>query len=339
MSRMVVCLSILSLVFGVAVASARDVTLDDIRRAIEEQGANWRAEATTVWQRSDSELAEMMGGALEPVDAEMYVVDDPYYMPMSRAQFDWRNNGGNWMTPVTNQGCNDCWAHASCGAQEAAMNIALNDPDADWNMSEQFLISCGFNCNAQYLNNVLNYLRDTGTVRETCFPYSGSYNPPYCSDRCANWSYDLWNINSYGYTPNGDVGQMKSQLANGPMIVWMNVYSDFLTYSGGVYEHTSGSSMGGHFVVLVGYNDDDPEGACWICKNSWGTGWGEDTYGLSGEAGYFRIAMGSNESGIETYPTFITQSMPDFSVPATGPIGLALLLAGLSGLLFIRRRA
>ena len=51
------------------------------------------------------------------------------------------------------------------------------------------------------------------------------------------------------------------------------------SYSGGIYEYQSGSFLGYHAAVVVGWNDDEEY---LIGKNSWGTGWGED--------GYFRIA-------------------------------------------------
>jgi hypothetical protein len=65
------------------------------------------------------------------------------------------------------------------------------------------------------------------------------------------------------------------------------VYNDFFSYTSGVYRHVSGGVAGGHCVCAVGYND---AGGYWICKNSWGTGWGQ--------AGYFNIAYG--ECGIDS---------------------------------------
>jgi hypothetical protein len=41
-------------------------------------------------------------------------------------------------------------------------------------------------------------------------------------------------------------------------------------------------------VTIVGYDDGQQ---CWICKNSWGPGWGE--------SGFFRIGYG--ECGIDTW--------------------------------------
>ena len=59
----------------------------------------------------------------------------------------------------------------------------------------------------------------------------------------------------------------------------MYVYNDFYSYRSGVYSYTTGSYLGAHAVLVVGYDDVNQ---CFIVKNSWGTGWGE--------AGYFMIA-------------------------------------------------
>jgi len=58
------------------------------------------------------------------------------------------------------------------------------------------------------------------------------------------------------------------------------VYSDFMSYRGGVYVHTGGKLEGGHAVKIVGWGS---EGGMdyWIVANSWGPLWGEE--------GYFRI--------------------------------------------------
>ena len=57
-------------------------------------------------------------------------------------------------------------------------------------------------------------------------------------------------------------------------------------------------------MAIVGYDDNT---GCWICKNSWGTGWGEQ--------GFFRIAYGQcniesmgnfGVNGIATIPGTIT---------------------------------
>ena len=51
----------------------------------------------------------------------------------------------------------------------------------------------------------------------------------------------------------------------------MTVYNDFYSYTSGVYSHVTGSYLGGHAILIVGYDD---VGKYFIAKNSWGTSWG-----------------------------------------------------------------
>ena len=67
------------------------------------------------------------------------------------------------------------------------------------------------------------------------------------------------------------------------------VYSDFMNYKSGIYQHKSGTQEGGHAVKILGWGTESGLNY-WICANSWGTSWGE--------SGYFRIAFG--ECGIDS---------------------------------------
>ena len=63
------------------------------------------------------------------------------------------------------------------------------------------------------------------------------------------------------------------------------VYSDFMSYSGGIYQYTDGVLQGGHAVKIIGFGHDDASGLdYWVCANSWGPVWGEQ--------GFFRITWG-----------------------------------------------
>ena len=73
---------------------------------------------------------------------------------------------------------------------------------------------------------------------------------------------------------------------------------------------TIGTGSGGHDVLVVGYNDDDPVNGYWVILNSWGTAGGERPNGL------FHMAMNMNydctieKDGEATYSrTFSTQNV------------------------------
>jgi len=79
-----------------------------------------------------------------------------------------------------------------------------------------------------------------------------------------------------------DAQQMKSCLANGfPIHIGFSVYSSFETQAvaqSGVVPMpnlTSEQLLGGHAVVVVGYDDST---GTWLCRNSWGAGWGMNGY-------------------------------------------------------------
>lgn len=62
-----------------------------------------------------------------------------------------------------------------------------------------------------------------------------------------------------------------------------------MSYTGGIYEHTWGSELGGHSVKIVGWAQG-PKGTYWIIANSWGANWGIN--------GYFYIY--TNQCGISS---------------------------------------
>ncbi|CAF0789824.1 unnamed protein product [Adineta ricciae] len=71
----------------------------------------------------------------------------------------------------------------------------------------------------------------------------------------------------------------------------MNVQGKgFVTYSGGIYDEPSCAQHDLNDVVqIVGYGSEEGK-PYWICRNYWGSNWGEK--------GYFRIVRGKNMCGI-----------------------------------------
>lgn len=73
-------------------------------------------------------------------------------------------------------------------------------------------------------------------------------------------------------------------MENGSVTAAFTVYDDFLTYTSGVYKHTTGESLGGHAIKVVGWGVSDAGENYWLCNNSWNTEWGM--------LGTFEILMG-----------------------------------------------
>ena len=164
---------------------------------------------------------------------------------------------------------------------------ALLFPD----FSEQDLVSCSpaGTCAGGSPSAAADYIKNTGVVSEECFSYTAQDDP---CNLCLDYIDKLSRITDWGWVTQDTANEtlIKNALAVGPLAGYMDVYDDFYLYSSGIYEQVSSSWQGGHGIVIVGYYDDGVD-KYWICKNSWGTGWGD--------SGYFNIRMG--ECGIGTW--------------------------------------
>jgi len=199
--------------------------------------------------------------------------------------------------PVRDQGnCGSCWAFSiseslsdrGCCATGGGTNVIL---------SPQHLVSCANNawagangCDGGYLVQGWAFTQKPGLVKDSCIPYtSGGGSAHACNYAgCADGSPVGFYTSVMGSTQqlNG-VAAIQSGIANnGPVSACFTVYQDFTTYKSGIYQHTSGSSLGGHCVKMIGWGSN-----YWIVQNSWGTSWGM--------GGMFYILMGVNECGIE----------------------------------------
>ena len=196
---------------------------------------------------------------------------------------DWRNRRGrNNVTPVKDQGgCGSCVSFGTTGTLES---MVLVEHNVSTDLSEAELIFCGGgSCGGWWPDPAISYLKGSGLAQEACFPYQ-AHNMPCttCADRPGEA------IAVTNSVVLNDIAQRKQYLYNvGPMIAVFAVYDDFFGYHNGVYSHVTGGLAGYHCVECVGYNDFS---GSWICKNSWGTGWGD--------GGYFNIAYG--QCGIDS---------------------------------------
>jgi len=271
-------------------------TLKQIQHQINQTDAQWIAGYTSVTTPTSNYLSDYLG-CMEMDDdlSDEIVTSTDTLLPPT---FDWRDvDGKNWVTAVKNQkSCGSCVAFGTLSALEAVVQIELNQI-FECDLSESQLFFCGGgSCGSGWTNaKSSSFVTTTGVVDENCFPYQ-----PYtlqCSDKEDNWRSRLVKVKTSS-TALGQLNIKDAIITYGPVLVDFTVYTDFGFYRSGIYEHVSGSAEGGHAVAIVGYNDDP---GYWICKNSWGKGWGEDGFfnikygecGLDNRAYYFDGVFGN----------------------------------------------
>src|ERR1700722_20146114 len=106
----------------------------EVRKAIHDRRAKWKAGKTSVSELAEPAFAGMLGLKVDPTDQEALVLASRAASTASEAllpkTMDWRNRDGcDWITPVRYQGaCGSCVAFGVAAAMESAVRISLNDP-------------------------------------------------------------------------------------------------------------------------------------------------------------------------------------------------------------------
>jgi hypothetical protein len=226
----------------------------------------------------------------------------PASSPAFPAAFDWRNRGV--IGPVTDQkNCGSCVSFATTGLVGAMHAIEHSTASVHLSEADQHFCSAhGANCFGWNNGDALNEIKGRGVVTDADFPYMTGFDSPPVNDPADHSAGPVWaahcravadrNAKAWHIT---DVtawsgNDRKSYIANvGPLVCGFQVFEDFDNYHGGVYHHVMGNLRGGHAVMVIGYSDTEQ---CWICRNSWGTGFGDPgrTDGTGG--GFFKIGYG-----------------------------------------------
>jgi C1A family cysteine protease len=276
--------------------------LNALQAAISSAGAQWQAGETSVSSLSDAEKAMRLGvkllpeeGTLKDIEARGEAAKASIRAQVAAigapASIDWRNvNGQNYITPIKDQGdCGSCVAFGVLATLEGALRVSRGEPNFVVDLSEAHLFYClgqasGASCGGWHPNYAMPLLQSNGVTDEAHYPYvAGSTQA--CAGLLAGWQDTVIRI-SGSQVLSSNIAAMQEWISTkGPISACFVVYNDFFSYRNGVYRHVSGDVAGGHCVSIVGYNSEG-----WICKNSWGAGWGDQ--------GFFCIAYG--ECTIET---------------------------------------
>ena len=203
---------------------------------------------------------------------------------------------------VRQQGnCGSCWAFAAAAVLTNRLCIATNGTESV-RLSEQYPLDCydtdNYGCSGGYSDLAWRHFVSDGDVSSECSPYTGT--DAQCSARCHDgtpivrryYAADLVSPYVASSAAQTAAAIQREIMAGGPVEASFFVFSDFASYTGGVYHRTAGAAyVGSHAVRLVGWGVDRGGTPYWTAANNWGATWGE--------RGFFRIVRGVNECGIE----------------------------------------
>lgn len=273
--------------------------IETLNANLEARDMPWRAGETSVSKLSYEEKKNLFGGTVPNLNGFEYYVGGIFVMPdyqpvqppQTRAnaslvsEWDWRNrHGKNWMTPVKNQGtCESCWAFAVAGTLEAYVNLYYNRL-LNLDLSEQQLVSGvhpGTGCSGGNTENAFQFIKNTGIVNESCFPYQEK-DVEY-SNICQTPAERIWidSIININY-PDYDISDVKRLLFRAPICFglksWKHgmVLVGYKTIKQGdiVYYRKDGTT----YEIKITKNHTYIGSTAWIFKNSWGTDFGENGY-------------------------------------------------------------
>ncbi len=229
------------------------------------------------------------------------------------SNFSWVDLDG--VTSVKNQSsCGSCWAFAGIAQLEAHVKIEYG---IDMDLSEQQIIECnpyGADCGGGWASAVYNVAMTYGVLRNAAEPYENA-NGGACTQ---GQSLPFAHLAGWNYVAN-DITQMKNALLEGPICSAMDGSYPFDEYAGGTCYDNPGGSWTNHLILIVGWDDRLCGGnGAWICKNSWGTDFGD--------YGFFTSEYGAGLIGQSV--TQINYVPPPTVVHVTGPLATAPMTAG-----------
>lgn len=249
----------------------RDIQV--LNQILEVNQATWQAGMTSVSMLDDADMQQMMGLLIPEASREEFVVDSEVW-PAAGSEFLVNN-----ITLVKNQAqCGSCVAFGTTAAFEQTYWTKNGSQKL---FSERYLFFCtpnaGYGCNSGWSLDggaVAIANSSKGIIESKSCPYNdGSYHYDCgagCTTSAQKYTMPYRSVSSGSY-----ISTLNKHRA---VIIGMQVYADFRDYKTGVYEHLTGSRLGGHCMVLVGYGTTAANEHYWVIKNSWATTWGNQGY-------------------------------------------------------------
>jgi cathepsin B len=303
--------------------------LADIANKVNSMNTTWKATRHAKWEGVDRDTITqfmMKNEVFNLKSSNNIKVHASHIVGSAPATFDSRQQWPNCesIREIRDQSaCGSCWAFGAAETMSDRICIASGQQDQTRVSAEDLLeccAECGFGCEGGFPPSAMQFWKDHGVVsgglyndRSTCKPYkfepcahhvapgkypacmNGEYDTPNCNQSCSDGNTALDYLTdkrkaSEAYTVRGEAQMMAEISTKGPVEGSFTVYGDFPTYQSGVYQHVTGSVLGGHAIKILGYGEENGTNY-WLVANSWNETWGDH--------GFFKILRGSNHCGIE----------------------------------------